>query len=46
MERTGTGIGSLRFVYFHTEQVKINLPYVFYTVITRNITDSLLASGK
>ena len=32
MERTGTGIGSLHFVYCLTEQVKINLPYVFYTV--------------
>ena len=46
MERTGTGTGSLHFVYCLTEQVKINLPYVFYTVITRNITNSLLASGK
>ena len=26
MERIGTGIGSLHFVYCFTEQVKINLP--------------------
>ena len=46
MERTDANAGSLLFVYCLTEQVNNNLPYVFYTVITRNITDSLLASGK
>ena len=46
MERTGTGIGSLHFVYCLTEQVKINLPLRILHCNYRNITDSLLASGK